>query len=148
MRNIKKGLLGIEISQYNGPYAFLSIHTLSNSKILETIDLWVMKDKPTGQITGLKVAVFFKSNFDQKRLNKEMKQILEEMNHTHLYFNEPGKEKVTQKAQDFLVSLCKLEGLEPGFFDFILNISILNKNEIHQDPVKETSSTPSKKLKL
>jgi len=126
-RTIKKDLIDIEVSQYDGPYSFLSLYKFSNLKIIEGIDIWVMKDVPAGQVTGLKVAAHLRPEYDNKKFEKDKKLHLDKMNHTHLFFKDLGKEKVYQQIHDFIEMLCTLESLSKGFFDFMLQIPILNK---------------------
>lgn len=127
-RTIKKDLIDIEISQYDGPYSLVSLYKLSNLKIIDGIDVWVMKDVSSGQAIGLKISVYCKPDVDKKNINKEFKSHLEKMNHTYLYFKDFGKENVQEQVRDFIVALCKIEGLELGFFDFLINIPLLNKD--------------------
>lgn len=144
-RIIKKGLIDIEISEYEGPYSLVSLYKLSNLKIIESIDVWVMKDVPTGQASGLKVSVHCKSNVDKKNLNKEFKSYLEQMNHTHLFFKDFGKKIVQEKEHDFIDVLCKIEGLEQGFLDFLLNIPLLNRDTYKEQKNHKLADYPSKK---
>lgn len=149
-RTIKKGAIDIEISQDDGGYSSVMIYRLSNSKVFEMIDIWVMKDGPTGNPKALRAAATFKRDFNAKDLeavlakfDKETRLCLGEINSTYLSFDKLGKEKAKIKVDIFVANLCKIEGLERGSFDFMLDIPLLNNKEIHKECKDQDQEEPA-----
>ncbi len=131
-RKINKNGIDFEISQYEGKHSLVLIYKLLNAKIIETVDIWVLKDTTTGQPVALRAGV--KCNIPEKNMDIFLKKFdndiqssFQETNYTYLYFEQCGKDKVIAQVRHFIANLCKIDGLAPQSFDFMLDISLLNK---------------------